>query len=76
MIELFGWLATVCALAGCVLNNRKMIACFWLWIVSNIICAYLHAHVGLWPLFCRDIGFLGLAVEGFFKWRKQKEKTK
>jgi len=71
MIEIFGWIAVVCALTGCVLNNRKMILCFWFWMVSNVICAHLHVRaVDMEPLYWRDVAFFVLAVVGYYKWRK------
>lgn len=73
MIEIFGWISTVLAVAGVLLNNNRLIACFWLWLVSNLICAHLHAHVGLWPLYWRDVAFFVLAVVGFYQWRKPKK---
>jgi len=76
MIDLFGWTATVLAVSGVVLNNRKFIMCFWLWMVSNLLCAHLHAHVGLWSQYWRDVAFFVLSVEGFYKWRKQTDSPK
>lgn len=76
MIEIFGWIAAVCALTGCVLNNRKRIVCFWLWMVSNVICGHLHVGVDLWPLYWRDVAFFILAVEGYYKWRKPKKQAR
>ena len=70
MIELLGTIATVIAIAGVVLNNRKMIACFYLWLVSNAISAYIHWDTGVMSLVLRDLVFLVLAFEGIVRWRK------
>jgi len=75
MIEIFGTIATVLAVTGCVLNNRGARVCFLLWLVSNIICAVLHSGAGLWSLVVRDVLFSVLAVEGWIKWGKFKIKN-
>lgn len=69
MIELFGAIATVLAVAGVLLNNRRRINCFYLWLISNAICAVLHACTGLWSLCIRDVIFFVLAIEGIYRWR-------
>ena len=73
MNEVFGTVAMVLAVAGVLLNNRLNISCFYLWLISIAICAGLHADVGLWSLFVRDIIFLILVVEGWVRWSKRKD---
>lgn len=70
MIEVVGIVCTVIAVAGVVLNNRKMRECFWLWMVSNLISAGLHVWLGLWSLAVRDAIFFVLAIEGVWMWKK------
>lgn len=70
MIELVGLVVTVIAVAGVVCNNRKLRACFWLWIISNALTAAIHAHAGIWSLCVRDVIFLILSIEGWWLWRK------
>jgi nicotinamide riboside transporter PnuC len=72
MKEIIGLVATGLAVGGVVLNNRKMISCFALWIISNAISAGLHANVGLWSLFLRDGIFIILAIEGWHRWSRTK----
>ncbi len=71
MIETFGIISTILAVAGVILNNRKLIACFYLWLLSNGITALIHYDAGIYSLFLRDIIFFGLAVEGLWRWRKK-----
>ena len=71
MNEIFGTIATILAVTGVLFNNRKMIACFYLWFASNLITAWLHAGVGLWSLLVRDLMFLALVIEGFWKWQRK-----
>ncbi len=68
-IEIIGGFVTVIAVMGVVLNNRKVRWCFVLWIVSNLLSAVIHCSTGPWSLVVRDIIFLGLAVEGWHKWK-------
>jgi len=69
MIEVFGVITTVIAVAGVILNNRKCRWCFVLWAASNTISGLIHYHAGLESLVVRDLIFLVLAVEGFHRWR-------
>ena len=70
MSEWFGVLATILAVTGVILNNRKMSVCFYFWMVSNAITAGLHVDVHLWSLVVRDVIFLCLAFEGLIRWKK------
>jgi len=73
-LEITGGVATVLAVVGVVLNNRKLTWCFPLWIISNVLWAYLHVRVDLWSGLVRDVVFTGLAFEGWYQWtRKEKE---
>jgi len=71
LIELFSAVATVLALIGVWLNNRRRIWCFYLWLVSNSMCMGLHANAHLWIMSFRDLAFIILAIEGAIRWRRQ-----
>jgi nicotinamide riboside transporter PnuC len=68
-IEFFGAVATVIAVAGVVMNNRRRRGCFYLWIVSNALTLGVHVAAGVWSLAVRDGIFFVLAVEGLLRWR-------
>jgi nicotinamide riboside transporter PnuC len=70
-IELFGIITTLLAVSGVILNNRLRIECFYLWFVSNLISAVIHAEARIWSLCIRDMIFLILAVEGIWLWSKK-----
>lgn len=72
MIELLGIVATVVAVIGVWLNNHKMIACFYLWILSNSLSGLIHWHDGRWSLCGRDAIFILLAIHGIWQWGKKK----
>jgi nicotinamide riboside transporter PnuC len=73
MIELLGVIAGVIAVGGVVLNNYKLIGCFYLWFISNTISAIIHLHAGIWSMAARDVVFIMLAIHGIIVW---KSKTK
>ena len=76
MIELIGTIATILAVTGVWLNNRKLRACFILFLFSNALALYIHVDATIWSVAVRDATFIVLAVEGWFKWRKkEKEDT-
>lgn len=70
MIEFLGTIATVIAVVGVLLNNRRMRVCFAVWMVSNAITFGIHAAAGIWSLAARDAIFFALAIEGLYRWRK------
>jgi len=72
MSEVIGIIATVLAVSGCVMNNRRRRVCFGLWIISNILCGWLHFETQLWSLLVRDVIFSALAVEGWILWNNEK----
>jgi len=69
MMEWIGAIAGMLAVVGVLLNNRRMIWCFPVWLVSNSLCCGLHVHAGLWSLAVRDAVFIVLSLEGWFRWR-------
>ena len=77
MIETIGTITTIFAVAGVILNNRRIRWCFILWLVSNGLSLLIHVQAGIWSLVVRDGIFLILAVEGWIKWgNKIKGETK
>ena len=72
MVEIISAVAVCLAIAGVWLNNRRLIACFPIWIVSNAMCAGVHALLGPRAFIVRDLIFLILAIDGWRRWRKMK----
>jgi len=71
MIELIGTIATVIAITGVICNNRRLRACFLLWLVSNGLTLIVHIQAGIYSLGARDAIFFILAIEGWHKWGKK-----
>lgn len=69
LLEALGTIATVIAVAGVVLNNRRLRLCFACWWLSNLLTLAIHAHAGIWSLAFRDLIFFALAVEGWVLWK-------
>jgi len=67
-MEVFGFIATLLAISGVVMNNYKFRWCFVVWVLSNAITALLHWRVRIWSLLARDIVFIILAIAGWFMW--------
>lgn len=71
MIEIAGTLTTILAVYGVILNNRKRIGCFYVWLISNLISAGIHLNTATYSLVVRDVIFMALAIEGIVLWRKK-----
>lgn len=71
MIESIGAIATILAVTGVVLNNRRLRACFILFLVSNGICLVIHTQAGIYSLMVRDAIFIVLAAEGWIRWGRK-----
>lgn len=71
MIELIGTVSMVLGIVGVIFNNRKMMICFYFWLVSNGLSAYIHLSGEVYSLFVRDLIYLILAIEGLLKWRNK-----
>ena len=70
MVEAISMIATVLAVAGTALNNRRRRSCFWVWMACNVLTCPVHLYAGLWTLAARDALFFILAVEGLCRWRR------
>ena len=70
LIESIGTISTVLSVAGVWLNNHKQVECFYLWLLSNALCAWIHYRKRVWSLLVRDIVFFILAVHGMILWMK------
>jgi len=73
LTETIGTIATILAIAGVVLNNRRLRSCFAVWGVSNTLSAAIHLSAGILSLAVRDVAFLVLAVEGWILWGRERK---
>lgn len=70
MIEVLGAITTVLAVTGVILNNHQMIFCFYFWLASNSLSAFIHIRSRLWSLAVRDLIFFILAIDGIIRWSR------
>ena len=69
--EIIGIVALALGVLGVLLNNRKLRACFIVWMISNALSAGIHISSEIWSLFLRDAVFFILSIEGWLKWGKK-----
>ena len=69
MIETIGTIATAIAIIGVVANNCKLWLCFPLWMISNLLTAWIHWDSGINSLLVRDMVFMALAFHGLYVWK-------
>lgn len=73
MTVIFSWVATAIALAGTVLNCKKMKACFYLWTVTNLMWFMFDLYNGLISRAVLDAVQFVLALWGIYEWGKKDE---
>jgi nicotinamide riboside transporter PnuC len=59
------------AYVGAELNTRMKISGFYVWLVSNVTLAALHAATSLWLLLVLDLLFFRVNLMGIRRWRAQ-----
>lgn len=66
--EALGVVAIVLSVWGTVHINNRDRRGFALWIIANVASFAVHYLTGVWTMGARDIVFLALAVDGWFRW--------
>jgi nicotinamide riboside transporter PnuC len=72
MIQIISWITTAICLTGTILNVKKLNACFYLWLIGNILWLSIDIYNGLWSRAILDIVQGVLALWGIIEWRKDK----
>ena len=72
MIQTISWITTAICLTGTILNVKKLNACFYLWLIGNILWLSIDIYNGLWSRAILDIVQGALALWGIIEWRKDK----
>ncbi len=68
VIDIAGWAASVIAVIGVWMNNKRLRACFIVWMLSNALSLVVHVAAGLWSMAARDGAFFLLAIHGWRLW--------
>ena len=61
----------ILAIIGVVLNNRMIILCFPIWMISNVLAGYVHAAGGMYGMLTRDAAFFVLCIHGWASWYRK-----
>lgn len=70
MGNMFSWIATIIALAGTILNCKKIKWCFWLWTLTNVMWLIYDIKNGTYSRAVLDFVQLVLAIYGIKEWSK------
>lgn len=70
MPQVMTWLVTFICLLGTVLNVRRNIACFYLWVIGNTAWLIFDLISGLYSRAVLDSVQLGFALWGIAAWSK------
>jgi nicotinamide riboside transporter PnuC len=71
-MEYIGWIATVIAMIGVVLNARHNIICFYLWIGSNSYYTVVNVLSGSYSQAALFAFNLVMAIYGIYCWKRKK----
>jgi len=73
MFEIYTYFLTVLALIGVVLNIKKKITCFYIWLFTNASWAVVDFYKDIPAQGILFTLYTGLAVYGILSWRKDKD---
>ena len=62
-------------LGGTFLVNKRNVAGFYFWIVSNLALVALQVSLNIWVLAALHLAYLGLAIHGIFSWKKPENQS-
>ena len=69
------WATTVASLVGVVLNILEKRTCFWIWMATNAMWAYVDFSKGIPEQGVVQSVYFCLAVWGAWKWRKKSTRS-
>ena len=69
------WVVAVAALIGVWLNIHKHISCFYVWVVTNSIWAYVDLRHGLPAQAALQSVYAVLSIYGIVSWSRSKRPT-
>jgi len=68
-----GWIATALSLIGAVLNARKNIYGYWLWIVANAVWLVISVIRKDWAQVVLWVSYIIITSYGIYCWSRNKE---
>lgn len=67
---LFYWSVTILAIIGVVLNIKRNVYCFYIWLLTNGAFAVETALYGAWNMTFLFLIYFILAVMGILEWKR------
>ena len=74
-MEMIGWIATLIAMVGVVLNARGSIVCFYVWLLSNGYYTVVNVLSGSYSQAALFAFQLVMAIYGLYYWNKKNKKN-
>lgn len=65
------WIATALSLFGLILNAKRIIWCWPIWILANIYWVQAAYHKQDWPTFALWMAYSAFNVYGWYSWAKK-----
>ena len=69
MIDIIGWLLTLGAIVGAILNVRKNVLSFYIWNVTNFGFIVLNFYLAHYYLVAMFAVYFAISVYGVCQWR-------
>ena len=67
---MLGWIATAMSVAGVLLNAKKNIWCWPVWLASNVLWIYISVVTNNLPQVVLWVIFAASNCYGYFQWKK------
>ena len=68
------WVATTLTATGILLNANKKLACWPVWLCSNVFWVYFNVYMHLWGPLALNFVFVCMNFYGWKQWRRYKDK--
>ena len=75
-MELLGWISSILSIFGIVLNAKKIIWCWYVWLISNVTWLIYYMDKRDLPAIVLWITFGAFNVYGLISWNKDKKNDK
>lgn len=63
------WIITIISMVGTILNVKKMICCFYVWTIANIMWLLYDMSTGMISRALLDVTQLIFGIWGIYEWK-------
>lgn len=63
------------SIIGCLLCNRKLLLCWPIFIIADIMFSYIYFSKGLLIGAARELVFIALCFEGYYRWKYKNDQS-